>query len=137
MSDQQKDPNEHAIANARAWMESIREQVAKMSAADDAEDYDAAEEVRSEIMESPLSVQVRTGWFSPGQQADACAEEFEVLLTTGGPALRLVGDLDRDTASNARLEWQEWGTPWTEYRTTEEDDEAISTWLACMYFGEG
>ena len=46
-------------------------------------------------------------------------EEFEILLCTGGPACRIVGDLDESCQpSSARIEHQDWGTPWTELSRT-------------------
>ncbi|USN15623.1 hypothetical protein KIKIMORA_05050 [Brevundimonas phage vB_BpoS-Kikimora] len=97
--------------------------------------------VRQEIIESVLSVQVRDGWRDPGprdpEDRDG-AEEFQILLSTGGPALRLRGELGTwGDPSNARLQYQDWGTPWTDYPTSYEEDEAIRTWLGAFYFGEG
>jgi hypothetical protein len=57
-----------------------------------ASDQEAA---REEIQEGPLSVLIRDGWRQPGQAADEGVEEFEILLSTGGPALRLYGKLGR------------------------------------------
>lgn len=74
-------------------------------------DVNAAEE---SISEDPLSVETRSGWHAPGEEAED--EEFCILLCTGGPAVRIVGDLGRyGEAHSARLEYQDWGTPWTEY----------------------
>ncbi|UTC28515.1 hypothetical protein GURKE_05130 [Brevundimonas phage vB_BpoS-Gurke] len=106
----------------------------------EAEEVDA-DDVRQTITESVLSVQVRDGWRNPGprdpEDRDG-AEEFEVLLSTGGPALRLRGDLGSwGDPSNPRLQYQDWGTPWTDYPTSYEDDAAIMTWLSAFYFGEG
>jgi len=97
------------------------------------EDADAIEE---RIHGEPLSLQVRSGWYNPGETAEA--EEFSLLLSTGGPALRITGALDRGSLYGVpRLQWQDWGTPWTDYHTTtEEEDDALSAYVACFYFGE-
>jgi hypothetical protein len=93
-------------------------------------DEDAA---REEIQESPLSVQVRSGWHNPGEESDAA--EFEILLTTGGPALRIRGDLDEHKQPDrAWLEYQDWGTPWTQYFDVEQ--ETLLEYCRCFYFGE-
>lgn len=94
------------------------------------------DDVEQRIQESPLSVEVRGGWCNPGAMNDAqTPEEFCILLSTGGPALRIMGELDQYCQpSRAWLEYQDWGTPWTQYF-----DVGQSTLLAfcqCFYFGE-
>lgn len=54
------------------------------------------------IHESALSVLVREDWHTPGEHDVTSPTEFEILLCNGEP--------DR-----AWLEYQDWGTPWTEY----------------------
>lgn len=95
------------------------------------------DEARQAIDESPLSVEVREGWKTPGS-TDAEPEEFRILLTTGGPALQIVGTLGlHGQPEDPRLQWQDWGTPWTTYHdTTEEEDSALEEFARCFYFGE-
>lgn len=85
------------------------------------------------IEENALSVQVRSGWTNVG--ADLEAEEYCILLSTGGPATRIVGALDdwRDPIS-AKLEAQDWFEPWTEYVGAEQD--ILLDYARCFYFGE-
>jgi hypothetical protein len=91
------------------------------------------ESAREEIQESPLSVQVRSGWYTPG--AVGTAEEFEILLSTGGPALRIRGELDAHMQPDrAWLEYQDWGTPWTQYFDVEQD--TLLAYCRAFYFGE-
>lgn len=46
-----------------------------------------------------------------------------VLLSTGGPALRIIGGLDEYGQPNEpRLQWQDWGTPWTDHHISEESE---------------
>ena len=72
-----------------------------------------ADDAQERIHESALSVQVRSGWFNPGQEQPPI-EEFEILLCTGGPAVRIVGDLDNNGQPDSpRIEHQDWETPWT------------------------
>jgi len=64
--------------------------------------------------QQPLSVCVRSWWTEVGKPMDAY--EFQLLMATGGPAVRIVGTLDDDMqpiANSIRLEVQDWGTPWT------------------------
>lgn len=91
---------------------------------------------RDRIMESPLSVQVRGGWHNPGD-ADDSPEEFEILLSTGGPALRIIGELDEHCEpTRARLEYQDWGTPWTEHEINGTDVGNLMQFVNCFYFGD-
>lgn len=85
--------------------------------AGDCKDQD---EARERIQEDALSVQVRSGWYTPGDHdRDDAPAEFELLLTTGGPAVRIIGELDGNgEPDRAWLEVQDWGKPWTEYYTT-------------------
>lgn len=93
-----------------------------------------AEAVRDRILESPLSVQVRGGWREPSMDSDS-AEEFEILLSTGGPALRIMGELDQGQPCRAWLEYQDWGTGWT-VLSGEIDHATLLTFCQCFYFGE-
>lgn len=90
--------------------------------------------IRQRIEESPLSVEVRTDWYQPGQSAEP--GEYCILLSTGGPALRIIGDLDQGQPVSARLEYQDWFTPWTEKITTGDDHAALLRWAQVFYFGE-
>ena len=85
--------------------------------AGDCEDY---EEAMQRIYEDPLEVQFRSGWASSGE--DLTPEEFYILLCTGGPAVRIMGELGFDgEPSRAWLEYQDWGTPWTQYFGASQD----------------
>ena len=132
----------HAIANARAWAASIHEAMTAYQSLESGEAesvtyegdaFEDADDLRQRIEEMPLSVQVRDGWRAPGAESDG-AEEFEILLSTGGPALRIYGEIGD---AYPALQWQDWGTPWTPYReTTEEQDAAILAFVGLFYLGE-
>ena len=77
------------------------------AAAGDCEDEDDA---RQRINEDPLDVQVRSDWATPGEELEA--GEFMILLCTGGPAVRIRGELSDGDPSRAWLEFQDWGTSW-------------------------
>ncbi len=95
-------------------------------------DEDAA---RQAIEEDALSLEVRSGWYSPGSE-DNKPEEFCLLLGTGGPAVRIIGDLDGGSPSNPKLQTQDWFTPWTDYHTTSEEDDILQKYCEVFYFGE-
>lgn len=125
--------SEHAIANAEAWLETIKGLAGRM-----AQDEDSAEAAREEAQDSALSVMVRDDWRVAGDTAKGGAEEYAVLLTTGGPALRIYGALNMHGEPDEwpHLQWQDWGEPWTDYPLGEER-EAVCTFLSAFYFGEG
>jgi hypothetical protein len=113
---------------------SIVEMVEAMKAADAGDDEDAREQARQAIDEDPLSVRVRGGWYNVGESPDASPEEFEILLSTGGPATRIIGDLECGQPRNVRLQVQDWGTPWTDYR--DADDDVLTAYASAFYFGD-
>jgi hypothetical protein len=127
--------SQHAIDNARGWLSIIQEHVTALEAAEPGTDEHEA--ARQTIEDSVLSVQVRDGWRSCGQRHEAEAEEYEILLTTGGPALRIWGELDCYQPDEwPKLQWQDWGTPWTDYPLGEERD-AVTAFARVFYFDEG
>jgi hypothetical protein len=90
------------------------------------------DEAREIVQNDPLSIEVRSGWTSHGDKMTA--EEFRIVLCTGGPHVEIRGELDNGTPSRAWLQYQDWGTPLTRYFDVEE-----STLLAyCQeFFFEG
>jgi hypothetical protein len=58
-----------------------------------------------------------------------------ILISTGGPALRMIGRLEGFEPASARLQHQDWGTPWTDYIQPGSSDALI--WYASQfYWGE-
>lgn len=80
---------------------------------DAAEDIDDEDDARQRIADHPLSVMVRSDWTQPCDPLEAA--EFHILLCTGGPAVRIVGDLDQGVPCSARLEYQTWNMEWLPY----------------------
>lgn len=94
------------------------------------------EEAEQRIHEDALSVEVRSGWYIPdGDCPDDSAAEFQILLTTGGPAVRIMGELSDREPWRAWLEVQDWGKPWTQYFKANQD--ILLAYASCFYFGEG
>ncbi len=98
--------------------------------------YHDKDQASESIDEDALSVEVRGGWHSPGESDEM--EEYTILLCTGGPACRIIGDLgEHNQPSSARLEYQDWFTPWTEYFDfKDEEREMLLTYAQHFYFGE-
>lgn len=93
------------------------------------------ESAQLRIQEDALEVTVRSDWYPAGDESSG-ATEFCILLTTGGPAVRIMGELDNGSPSRAWLEVQDWGTPWTHYREDGLSDVLLA-YAGCFYFGEG
>lgn len=101
-----------------------------------AEDCESEDDARERIKEDALEVQVRADWHSPGAESSA-PNQFYILLCTGGPAVRIMGELNGyGEPDRAWLEYQDWGTPWTERVNDSGDMEALLAYAQCFYFGE-
>ena len=129
---------DHARDNAHAWAQTIADMVAVLETCEDCEGAIAAQEA---IQEAPLSVEVRSGWYSPGSEPEAV--EYQILLSWGGPSLRITGQLgDHGQANTAALEYQGWGTPWTRYHPRngeglfDSHNADVLTFAQQFYFGE-
>jgi hypothetical protein len=98
------------------------------------EKYHDEDEARERIQEDALSVEIREDWHSVGKGNEG-EIEFCLLLCTGGPAVRIIGTLDRYKQPNtAVLQYQDWGTTWTDYH--EADESTLLVYARCYYFGE-
>lgn len=125
--------NNHAMENAVNWYQSIVEMLGKVKN----DNYD--DDVYNEIRESPLSIEVQSEWHVPGENNDK-PSKYMILLTTGGPALRIIGDLDNYCQpESAELEWQDWGTPWTTIWNHEEtsiDEDVLLQYASYFWYGD-
>ena len=88
-----------------------------------------ADAIRERVQEDPLEVQVREDWHPIGEDAEMA--EYCILISTGGPALRMIGRLEDYEPVSARLQHQDWGTNWTEYISPGSSDALI--WYAIQF----
>lgn len=113
------------------WAECYEDDAAELAeleaAAGDCEDEETA---RERITEDPLSLRI----FGERTDGEWEATSYELLLGTGGPAVRIVGDLSNGEPTSARLEVQDWWKPWTEYVPASQD--VLMAYVGCFYFGE-
>lgn len=127
------------LANARSQAmtqyDSIVEMVDALQMARDADDSDALETAEQAIHCDALSVEVRSDWVQPGDKMTPA--QFNILLCTGGPAVRIMGDLDEYGQPRcAWLECQDWFTPWVRVNDGINQDVLLA-YASCFYFGEG
>jgi len=75
------------------------------------------------------------------------AEEFKILLSWGGPACQIIGNLDQNhQPTGIEIQYQDWGTPWESLVLNPHyadlninitnDTEALEWFCNCFYFGE-
>ena len=146
---------------ALAQLESIREMVERLEHAekckgdredceitrelpDDSVDLSAFdlhhdnEDARQAIEEDALSVEVRSDWYTPGASDEKRKPgEYYILLSTGGPASRIIGELDGYCQpTSARLQHQDWFTPWQEVIVDHADLGILLRYASVFYFGD-
>ena len=126
----------HSEAQARAQLESILEMVKALEVTTGTgNDDEAREKAEQTIREDALEVSFRSGWAHSRDEMKP--KEFNILLCTGGPACRIIGQLDEHGyPETATIEHRDWGTPWTEYRITAEQEEKVLIYCQQFYFGE-
>jgi hypothetical protein len=147
----------HSEQQARAQMDSIVEMVAGLNPEEcdtcncwhpanfegDCRDDDnrfatedgCREKAQETIEQDALSVEIRSGWYTPGSEPEnRQPEEYCILLCTGGPAVRIIGELDGGQPYTARLEHQDWFTPWQELM--EVDHDALLAYARVFYYGQ-
>jgi hypothetical protein len=92
------------------------------------------EEAEQRIQEDALSLEFRSAWCSSREELASSPEEFKLLLTTGGPAVRIIGTINNEEPESATLQVQDWFLPWTDYR--DADENVLLEYCRCFYFGE-
>jgi len=124
---------DHAQKCAASYMTEIARLYRLYARCEDSGHDAWAEDIYERMQEMPLSIRVRVGWHAPGEKPADC--EYEILLCTGGPAVRITGDLCSFGApETATLECQDWGTPWT--RAREQNELALLDFARLFYFGD-
>ena len=91
---------------------------------------DAIEEM---VLEDALEVKVKSDWHQLGEDPEL--GEYMILLCTGGPAVRIVGELESDQPTSAKLQSQDWFTPWVDCPISDTDAEAL-IWYAEQFYWE-
>jgi hypothetical protein len=93
-----------------------------------------AEQIRDHVREMPLSLLVRSDWHEPG--GESAYSQFELLLSTGGPAVRILGELDSYCEPyRPALQFSDWNIGWTDHPESKVD--ALLWFAGQFYYGEG
>jgi len=87
--------------------------------AEDIENYHCPDDALEQIQEDPLTIDVRSAWEPAGTTISPA--EYQILLCTGGPAARIIGELGTyNEPVTARLEYQDWFTQWELHHAADE-----------------
>lgn len=89
-------------------------------------EYADQDEARDAIYGTPLSVEVRSGWHSVGEDAGE-PEEFRIVLCTGGPHVELTGDI----GGSVRVVFKDWGES-GEYYPDADERSALDTFVSML-----
>ena len=135
---QAEEKDNHAQEQAKAQLESIVEMMKAWDTAIKEEDNDKQDAAQQAIQEDPLCIEVRGGWHTPDNpEQGGEAEEYKILLCTGGPAVQIMGELDQyNKPRTATLQYQDWFLPWTNYTCTSKERETLLAYANQFYFGE-
>ena len=96
-------------------------------------EYQSRDDVEQAIRETPLSVEVRSGW---AKIIDFTPKEFRIVLCTGGPHVVLRGDIGwHGEPQDAKVFYADWDNS-GEYTLSEEEREAATVFCEQFYFGE-
>ena len=119
---------------AIAQMACISDMLRRYREAQEIEGYTAMEAVEEEIMADPLEICVRSLWTPLSYPMEA--DEFRILLCTGGPAVQIVGDLDVHGGifGQPHIEYQDWFTPWCPLTITEDQQKDLLAYCQMFNF---
>jgi hypothetical protein len=134
-ADIEKSDSEHieACKALADWLQSHEDELRELEEA--ANGNESEDEARERIQEDALEVQVRGEWHNPGETHNT-PSEFYILLCTGGPAVRIMGELNAFCEpARAWIEYQDWGTPWT-HAVNVIDQDTLLQYCQQFYFGE-
>lgn len=100
------------------------------------QDHRAADEVRERAQDAAAGgTAVRSGWVSHSDHLEA--EQFKISLAGGGPAVQIVGDLGRHKEPDGdgiELQYQDWGTPWIEFRLMNDLERDAVLWFCRQFY---
>lgn len=89
--------------------------------------------IEDRMREAPLSVEVRSEWQTVGETLEPA--EFRLLLSTGGPACQVIGDLSAYHGGpiNAKVQHQDWFRPWSDLDGVNSDQQEALEWFAGLF----
>jgi len=126
---------QHAIDNAEGFVEDlVRLHKAYQEAMLDSDEN--CEALEEEARAHALSLEVRSDWQSIGDNLEPT--RGRLLISTGGPALQVLLDIDDSEGSDPRLQIADWGLNWTDYKPKGGQDawDALDWFASLFWYGE-
>ena len=109
-----------AKENAEAYYQNIEKLTRILKQAEEKNHDNFADVIREKISEEPLEV--------------STAKTYTILLSWGGPSLRIYGELNEyNEPETAKLQYQDWFTGWEELPCNEE---VLLEYAKNFYYGE-
>jgi hypothetical protein len=127
---------DHAKTAALGALGTIKQFIDSLNDANEKKNDALFDEILNDALEYPLSVEVRSGWEVVGSGFEA--QEYMILICTGGPAVRITGQLsEHNEPISAVLERQDWGTPWV-FTAPINDNETVilMDYANLFYYGD-
>ena len=126
-----------AKAKSEPDFQDVANEYAHRSIANMRESLDNEDKRENIAYEDALDVQVRADWHNPGDTDGSKPNEYFILLGTGGPASRILGELNHYCEpTSAVFQYQDWFKPWTVAHTTTEEDATLLEYASQFHFGE-
>ncbi len=127
--------SQNSKQSALATFDHIEEMLDNLQSAREKGDNSDQEEAVREIHESPLEVRVRSGWEQPDEYHESNPKEFEILMATGGPAVKITGQLDANGhPTNANLKHQDWHEEWQRVDLSPTNLDKLIDFASHFYF---
>lgn len=127
----------NALSVGRGCVAHICELNRLQNEAIDDEDWSRQDDIRDRILETPYSIEVRTGWRPAYREFTAQdIEEVKFTLAGGGPAVRIVAQIE-DSYGNPEIkdievQVQDWFLPWR-VLPVGNDTAKILEWFVQMF----
>ncbi len=121
MNKENEEEKNRAKAQAEAQFSGIKELLETLAKAQNNGNEEEENTALEAILNDPLSVEIQ--------------RQYIILLCTGGPAVRIIGELDEyDQPATARLQFQDWFTPWTDLDQSESESDLLVEYARHFYF---
>jgi len=108
--------SQNSSSEARAHLDWIKEKIQEY-------EKNGNTGVEDEMRDSVLGICVRSGWTPINEKLEA--REFQILLSTGGPACAIFGTMSESGVDDVEIKHQDWGEEWQRLPMTEEESEAL------------
>jgi len=123
---------------AAAYLREIAQVARTIQREGDMTNPTASEKGMERAQEMALSVEVRSGWAELMNAEKLTPAEFKILLAWGGPAIRIIGELNEHgevIGDSCRIQHQDWGTPWQTLNLGQHGQDALAIFCQSFPFG--